>query len=289
MWYQLEIEACRPDEVENLSDILETSGALSITLSDKNDDPVLEPLPGATPLWPEVTIKALFLYEELAQEIARNLSKLYTHLQVTISKLPDQDWERAWMDDFKPQCFGDRLWVCPSWLTPPSPKEINLILDPGLAFGTGTHPTTQLCLTWLAKADLSSKVMIDYGCGSGILALAALKLDAQLVHAVDIDPQALQATQSNAEVNKINAQQLIITSPDKLTVKVDLLIANILLTPLLQLKDKFKQLLNKQGMLVVSGILNEQTASLIEAYQSDFVHQQTDTLADWSLLVFTCR
>ncbi|WP_131781151.1 50S ribosomal protein L11 methyltransferase [Legionella gresilensis] len=289
MWYQLEIEACRPDEVDNLSDILETSGALSITLSDKNDDPVLEPLPGATPLWPEVTIKALFLYEELAQEIANNLSKLYTHLQLTISTLPDQDWERAWMDDFKPQCFGERLWVCPSWLTPPNPKEINLILDPGLAFGTGTHPTTQLCLTWLAKADLASKVMIDYGCGSGILALAALKLGAQLVHAVDIDPQALQATHSNAGVNQINEQQLNITSPDKIIDKADLLIANILLTPLLQLKDRFKQLLNEQGMLVVSGILKEQTANLIEAYQKDFVHQQTDNLSDWSLLVFTCR
>ncbi|MGQ3887989.1 50S ribosomal protein L11 methyltransferase [Legionella sp. CNM-1927-20] len=289
MWYQLEIEVCRPDEVDNLSDILETSGALSITLSDKNDDPVLEPLPGATPLWPEVTIKALFLYEEIAQELAYNLSKLYTHLQINISTLPDQDWERAWMDDFKPQCFGERLWVCPSWIDPPKPMAINLILDPGLAFGTGTHPTTQLCLTWLAKADLSHKVIIDYGCGSGILALAALKLGVQLAHAVDIDPQALQATQSNAKVNQINEQQLIITTPDKLTDKADLLIANILLTPLLQLKAKFKQLLNKQGILVVSGILNDQAATLIEAYKNDFVHQQTDNLADWSLLVFTSR
>jgi ribosomal protein L11 methyltransferase len=289
VWYQLEIEVCRPEEVDILSDILETSGALSITLSDKNDDPVLEPLPGSTPLWPEITIKALFLDEDLAQEVSQNLSKLHTHLQINISSLPDQDWERAWMEDFKPQRFGERLWVCPSWLTPPNPMDINLILDPGLAFGTGTHPTTQLCLTWLAKADLSHKIVIDYGCGSGILALAALKLGADLAQAVDIDPQALQATQSNAQVNQINEQQLIITSPDKLTEKANLLIANILLTPLLQLKDRFKQLLHQQGTLIVSGILNEQVDSLIKAYQDDFIHQQTDNLADWSLLVFTRR
>ncbi|WP_419420200.1 50S ribosomal protein L11 methyltransferase [Legionella sp. D16C41] len=289
MWYQLEIDVCLSEEVDNLSDILETSGAVSITLSDKNDNPVLEPLPGSTPLWPEITIKALFLYEELAEEIAKNLLNLYPHLQINIASLPDQDWERAWMDDFKPQQFGERLWVCPSWITPPDPQAVNLILDPGLAFGTGTHPTTQLCLTWLAKAELAAKTIIDYGCGSGILALAALKLGAAFAYAADIDPQALQATQSNAKVNHISEQQLTITVPADLSVQADLIIANILLTPLIELKTRFKQLIAPHGLLVVSGILNEQVADLIEVYQSDFIHQQTNSLADWSLIVFTRR
>ncbi|STX28015.1 ribosomal protein L11 methyltransferase [Legionella beliardensis] len=289
MWYQLEIDVCLPNEVDNLSAILEESGAVSITLSDKNDDPVLEPLPGATPLWPEITLKALYSEEKVADEALQHINQLFPHFHARVTLLPEQNWERAWMDNFKPQQFGERLWVCPSWITPPKPEAINLILDPGLAFGTGTHPTTQLCLTWLARADLANKIVIDYGCGSGILALAALKLGANQVQAVDIDPQALQATKANAEVNNLADEQLSITSPDELTGSADILIANILLTPLLALKAQFKQLIRDQGMLVISGILNEQTVSLIDMYQDDFIHQQTETLEDWSLLVFTHR
>lgn len=289
MWYQLQIEQCHRDEVDSISEALEETGALSITLTDKNDAPVLEPEPGTTPLWPDVIVHALYTEIREAALAKQQLATQFKHLSFSISELADQDWERAWMDDFKPQRFGQRLWICPSWMEPPEPEAVNLILDPGLAFGTGTHPTTSLCLRWLDQADLTNKTVIDYGCGSGILALAALKLGAAKVQAVDIDDQALQATQNNALTNEINSQQLDIGFPEILREPTDILIANILLAPLLTLRTKFRELLKDEGLLIVSGILKEQAASLIEAYQTDFAHQSSADLEDWSLLTFTRR
>ncbi|KTD38923.1 ribosomal protein L11 methyltransferase [Legionella nautarum] len=289
MWYQLQIEHCPRDEVDIISEELEELGALSITLTDKNDDPVLEPAPGTTPLWPEIIINALYANCQDAGLARSSLSSQYQHLSYSIHELADQDWERVWMDDFKPQRFGQRLWICPSWLEPPEPNAVNLILDPGLAFGTGTHPTTSLCLSWLDQADLTDKTAIDYGCGSGILALAALKLGAAKVQAVDIDEQALQATQNNALNNAVNSQQLSIGFPQNLEKPVDVLIANILLAPLLDLGSKFRELLKDTGVLVVSGILDEQALPLISAYKADFRHHSSMNLEGWSLLTFTCR
>lgn len=286
MWYQLQIEQCHRDDVDTLSNQLEESGAVSITLTDKNDDPVLEPLPGTTPLWPDVIINALYTEEQAANEAQILLASSWSGLTMSISVIADKDWERAWMDDFKPQQFGERLWICPSWMEPPEPNAVNLILDPGLAFGTGTHPTTSLCLKWLDKADLNAKTVIDYGCGSGILALAALKLGASQVHAVDIDPQALQATENNAATNNIEKQQLIIDYPPALNTSVDLLIANILLGPLVSLRDDFHRLLNNHGTLLLSGILSEQVPALIEAYQHKFILQQSCHADGWSMLEF---
>lgn len=286
MWFQLKIEECPTQNVELTSEVLEELGALSVSLSDKNDDPILEPAPGETPLWPEVVIQALFNDEETAQTAASELLARYPHLQITHEQLPDQDWERAWMDDFKPQRFGARLWICPSWCTPPEPQAVNLMLDPGLAFGTGTHPTTALCLTWLESADLSQKQLIDFGCGSGILSIAALKLGARAVHAVDIDEQALQATQSNAEGNQIAPDQLTISQPEALKLSADLIIANILLEPLRSLKHQFYDLLKPQGMVVISGILSEQEAILISTYEDLFSVTYREQMDGWSLLVF---
>ncbi|KTD55435.1 50S ribosomal protein L11 methyltransferase [Legionella quateirensis] len=287
VWYQLKIEHCPSEEIEQISEELEESGALSIMLTDKNDNPVLEPEPGTTPLWPEVIIQALYAQAEHAQEAKNTLTLNRPPLECSIEVLADKDWERAWMDDFKPQQFGTRLWICPTWMTPPEPEAVNLMLDPGLAFGTGTHPTTALCLTWLEQADLNNKTLIDYGCGSGILSLAAVKLGAQHVVAVDIDNQALQATQNNALTNDITDQQLSISFPEALQDPVDLIIANILLAPLISLSDRFYQLLNHGAELVVSGILTEQADSLIEAYRDVFTHVKTHHLDGWSLLVFT--
>ena len=147
MRYQLQVEQCHRDEVEQLSEALEEMSALSITLSDKNNDPIMEPEPGTMPLWPNVVITALYAEEQEAEIVKQTLAPQYPHLVFTIHSLPDQDWERVCMDDFKPMCFGERLWICPSWIEPPEPQAITLILDPGLAFGTGTHPTTSLCLS----------------------------------------------------------------------------------------------------------------------------------------------
>lgn len=287
MWFQLKIVNCLREEIEQVSDELEEHGALSVMLTDKNDNPVLEPELGTTPLWPEVVIEALFARAEDAQYARDQLIMTYNRLDCHLDVLPDKDWERAWMDDFKPQRFGATLWICPTWSTPPDANAVNLMLDPGLAFGTGTHPTTSLCLTWLEQAPLDNKLLIDYGCGSGILSLAAIKLGAKHVHAVDIDQQALQATQNNALVNQIGEEQLTISPPDKLELTHDLVIANILLAPLIDLKTRFSDLLHPKGTLVVSGLLSEQAPTLIEAYSSSFTLQTTRHLDGWSLLVFT--
>lgn len=283
---QLTIEHCHQDDVETLSTLLEEYGALSVTLMDEHDHPILEPAPGEVPLWPQLVIEALYEQANDAEQSMQRLSKEYPQVHCHLQPLPEKDWERVCLQDFVPQQFGQRLWICPSWLTPPVPDAINLILDPGLAFGTGTHPTTALCLTWLEQAQLNQLHMIDYGCGSGILAVAALKLGAAQVYAVDIDDQALLATQNNAFNNDIQATQITVSHPEHLHHPVDCIIANILFTPLLQLKQRFKSLLNPAGLLVVSGILIEQSSELITAYSDDFSHLKTMIDGDWALLVF---
>lgn len=284
---QLKIEHCHRDEIEQISQELEETAALSVTLSDKQDDPILEPELGTTPLWPNVVVQALYAEESEAELAIKILSKNFPHLSYSLETLPEQDWERVCKDDVKPQQFGQRLWICPSWIDPPQPDAVNILLDPGLAFGTGTHPTTFLCLTWLEQATLAGKNVIDYGCGSGILALAALKLGAPHVEAVDIDEQALIATQNNATNNDIQATHLAIGFPEALKAPVDILIANILLTPLLNLRDCFHQLLRDQGTLVVSGILEEQAEELTNAYQADFKLTASFTHEGWALLEFS--
>ena len=287
MWYQLTIDNCPREALDEVSDLLEGAGALSISLTDRNDEPILEPEIGTTPVWRENVIQALFDTEEQAQTQQQQLMELFPWLTGAIEEIADQDWQRVSMDLFQPQQFGKNLWICPSWLTPPNPDAVNVILDPGLAFGTGTHPTTSLCLSWLAEADnLAHLKIVDFGCGSGILGIAALKLGAGYVQAVDLDEQALQATQSNANINHINSEQLHIGFPDNLTAENDLVIANILLGPLLTLKNSFKQLLVPGGTLVISGLLSEQMDELITHYQPEFKVQNQQTLDDWSLICF---
>jgi ribosomal protein L11 methyltransferase len=289
VWFQLKIEHCPIIHIEELSEKLEEFGALSIILTDKSDNPILEPEPGTTPLWPEVIIQALFEDVFQAQFTKDELAQTQPNLTLSLEILENKAWERAWMDDFKPQRFGNRLWICPTWSTPPQPEAVNLMLDPGLAFGTGTHSTTALCLTWLEQTELNQKSVIDYGCGSGILSLAALKLGAAEVYAVDIDPQALQATKNNALTNDLDMHLLHIGSPEELNVSVHLIIANILLEPLILLKERFFHLMQDEGQLVVSGILIEQAPMLIKHYESLFLLVEQKYLDDWSLLIFARR
>jgi len=286
VWYQLTIHHALHDQIDSITEALEQEGAVSVSLTDKNDDPVLEPQPGETPLWPEVIISALFSDKNRADNSKTDLSKTYPSLLIHLEEMADRNWETVWMDDFKPIKCGQRLWICPSWHTPPDANAVNLKLDPGLAFGSGTHATTSLCLQWLDQADLLNKDLIDFGCGSGILALAALKLGAHHVYAVDIDQQALQATNQNAQENKIEKNRLTTSTPEHLHQPVEIVIANILLSPLVDLKLRFHELLKKNGTLVVSGILSEQTENLIEAYEDEFQLQQSQIKEDWGLLVF---
>lgn len=287
---QLEIENCKEEDAEAISELLEEFGALSVTFTDQYDNPILEPEPGALNLlWPYVLVRALFDETQNTAEILNAINVNYPALTCTIDTLPEQDWVRTALADFKPQQFGENLWVCPSWITPPIPSAINLILDPGLAFGTGSHPTTGLCLAWLEKHKPQNKTVIDYGCGSGILAIAALKLKASHVYAVDIDEQALIATENNARNNQIDPLTLSISLPEKLEVKVDLIIANILLAPLLLLKSQFVSLLKENGTLLVSGILESQKDELITFYSDKFLLVNMEQEAEWAMLYFNLK
>ena len=277
-WLQIIIEAV-PGEVEQCENALLSAGASAITLKDNADQPLFEPPPGETPVWQDTQLTGLFdaaidpdlLVLQLASEWPGALP-VYR-----IEILEDKDWEREWMTYYHPMCFGHRLWICPSTQEPPDPAAVNLMLDPGLAFGTGTHPTTSLCLEWLDKSDVEEKHIIDYGCGSGVLAIAALLLGADTALAVDNDPQALQATHENARRNGIDNTCLQIVSPQHgITEPADIVLANILAGPLMSLAKVMADLTVKGGSLVLSGILVEQVTQIKQAYQQwfDFVQQQ---------------
>lgn len=287
--YELRISPCSEDIADSLSEALENLGALSVSMMDYEDDPILEPGVGETPLWNQLIIIGLFEAHEAAVQAQQYVEKTHPTVKQTLEKLPEQDWERVCLERFQPIQFGRRLWICPSWMTPPEKDAVNLILDPGLAFGTGTHNTTALCLKWLDAHDLSCKTVIDYGCGSGILALAALKLGAKHAYAVDIDDQALLATAQNQAVNGISDALITISHPEKLNIAVDLIVANILLTPLLNLETTFQRLLKPEGRLIVSGIFASQRDMLIDAYQHHFHLETSETSDEWALIEFRRR
>jgi len=190
---------------EPLSDAFMEVNAASVTFQDAQDQPIFEPELNTTPVWQQTKVIGLFDAQVDAQAIIQQLTQLIPEIKADtykVEQLEDKDWVRAWMDQFKPMQFGQNLWIVPSWSTPPNPNAVNLMLDPGLAFGTGTHPTTSLCLTWLDQHPPKALSVIDYGCGSGILALAAQKLSAASVTGTDIDPQAITASKQNAERNQ---------------------------------------------------------------------------------------
>ncbi|RMG58083.1 MAG: 50S ribosomal protein L11 methyltransferase [Gammaproteobacteria bacterium] len=283
-WRQLKLH-CRAEQSEALEDGLLAAGAQSITLSDAEDSPVLEPLPGEIRIWPEVIVTALFDADTDTGGVLETLRGLGLEWDsAEWELLQDREWERAWMDDFRPMRFGQRLWVCPSWCTPPEPGAVNLLFDPGLAFGSGTHPTTALCLEWLDAHPPQGLDVIDYGCGSGILAIAALRLGARHATGLDIDPQAIEATQANAERNAI--------APERLRVALvgahepaaaDLVLANILAGPLTELAPELSRLVRPGGRLVLSGILREQADDLIEAYAAQGLMMEAPELReDWA-------
>jgi ribosomal protein L11 methyltransferase len=286
-WLQLILET-RPDEAERLSDALSALGAGAVTLQDGADQPLYEPPPGETPLWSATRVVGLFeadtdmaaLLQQLAQALAWETLPPWR-----ISPLEDKDWEREWMDRFQPMRFGERLWICPSWREPPEPEAINILLDPGLAFGTGTHPTTSLCLEWLdahaAQHPFEYEQVIDYGCGSGILAVAAAKLGAQHIWAVDNDPQALIATRANAAKNAVTAA-ITAVAPQRLPEQpVALLLANILAQPLMDLAPKFARLVVPGGHIVLSGILSHQADQVAAAYAPAFDMAPPVQREDW--------
>jgi len=281
---------CTKEWATPLSDRLSELGALSVTYLDAEDEPIYEPKNDETRLWSRTCVHALFEHD--AQNITSALFDLEPELAEDLREIEwltieEQAWERAWMDSFAPMHFGHDLWVVPSHTPAPNPDGVNIFLDPGLAFGSGTHETTRLCLEWLAAHPPKDKIVIDYGCGSGILAIAAKKLKAQSVWALDIDEQALIATKDNLLRNQLDpiALQTVLNAED-ITEKADILMANILAAPLQELTLTFYDLLKPNGTLVLSGILKEQSQQLINHYAAQFHFIQESVLGDWIRLVF---
>ena len=275
---------------EHLEDLLFSCGAVSVSYEDAADEPILEPSLGDHPLWSNIFLQAHFIHQEqiqLATKALENDPSISN--QIILEQINDQGWQESFQQRFSAMQFG-RLWIYPSWQDNPAPDGLSLQLDPGLAFGTGHHPTTSLCLQWLSNATLNDLTLTDFGCGSGILALAALRLGAQHVYAVDIDPQALIATRENIACNNLPLEDFTIGKAECLADShSDIIIANILAAPLLELRSLFLEYLKPKGILVVSGILNTQVESIKTAYADGFQHLETTTEQDWACLCFQRR
>jgi ribosomal protein L11 methyltransferase len=272
--------ACRADAEA----ALEAAGALAISLEDAADVPILEPAPGETPLWPRLVLSALFEAGCDRAGVERALAGCLDAEAVPASwsEVPDQEWTRAWMDRFEPMRFGRRLWIYPSTIEPPAQTDAVIVrLDPGLAFGTGTHPTTALCLEWLDTIEPAGLRVIDYGCGSGVLAVAALKLGAVHALGIDNDPQALVASRDNAGRNGVGARLDLALPEDCGAVSADVLVANILAGPLATLAPRFAALLAPGGRLAVSGILPGQEDELLARYGPGFERLHVTAREGW--------
>lgn len=271
-WLQLTLSVV-PSNADQMGDILSNIGAQAVTFQDAAADPVFEPAPGTTPLWTHTRVIGLFPSDIDTDQVLARLSaclKPNPLPNYQFNPLEDKDWDRAWMEHFQPLHVGGQLWICPSWRAPVDPKAVNILLDPGLAFGTGSHPTTALCLEWLAHHPMQKADVVDYGCGSGILAIAAAKLGAKKVMAIDYDPQALQATRNNADKNGVS-QNIVTGLPGELPEQpTDIVLANILANPLMELAPLFARLVKPGKYLVLSGVLAEQAEQVALHYRTWF-------------------
>lgn len=276
-WLQIHITVDQA-QVDFTETLLSSLGAVSVTLDDAENQDLLEPLPGETPLWNKVIVTGIYAQEE-GEEI--DVNALTTFITTQMPEAPlrhefleDQEWERTWMDAYEPIQIGEKFWIVPEWMEAPDADAVNIKLDPGLAFGTGNHASTFLCLQWLGQTDVKDKIVIDYGCGSGILGVAALLLGAKKVYATDIDPQAVLATQQNAELNGVLGN-LFVGLPDEFNEefkaqKADVFVANILAGPLMALAPEFATLVKSEGEFALAGILEEQVADVSSVYSEFF-------------------
>ena len=261
-------------------------GASAITLADARDEPVFEPAPGEMRLWPATRLQALFAPGTPQDTTVHGLGVALglDPDQLEVRWIADRAWEREWLREFHARRFGRRLWICPHHEHVTDPGAAVLRLDPGLAFGTGTHPSTALCLEWLDAHPPVDCDVIDYGCGSGVLALAAARLGAHTVHCFDIDPQALIATRDNAAANRLSGHIRPCESAEALAAPVALLMANILLTPLVALAPRFGALVRPGGQILLAGLLESQAEEARQAYSSWFTLSPVGAREDWIAL-----
>lgn len=285
MWRQLAVTV-EESLAETVADWLAEQGALSVSFDDAGDQPLFEPPPGTTPLWARTRVTALFEAGVEVEGIVVAAERAFgDQLQDAGSTdVADRIWERAWMEHFRPMRFGRRLWICPSGVAPPEPGMVNVVLDPGLAFGTGTHPTTSLCLEWLESLGLEGLTLVDYGCGSGILAVAGLKLGARSALGIDIDPQALTASADNARKNAVAGRLTLAYPEDPRHEPADVVVANILAGPLVELAGDILSLLKPGGRLALSGLLAEQAEAVAHAYASAVDFEPVRLREEWAML-----
>ena len=276
-WLQIHITVDQA-QVDYTETLLSSLGAVSVTLDDAENQELLEPLPGETPLWNKVIVTGIYAQED-DEEI--DVTALETFIKTQMPEAPlrsefmeDQEWERTWMDAYEPIQIAEKYWIVPQWMEAPEPDAVNIKLDPGLAFGTGNHASTFLCLQWLGKTDVKDKIVIDYGCGSGILGVAALLLGAKKVYATDIDPQAVHATQQNAELNGV-LDNLYVGLPEEFNEtfknqKAGVFVANILASPLMALAPEFSTLIKSEGEFALAGVIKEQVDDVSAVYSEFF-------------------
>lgn len=281
-WQQLHIQ-CDKNHIELAEALLLEEGAVSILLEDAGDEPLFEPLPNETPLWSDIVLTAVFDthtttdfaecdFERMASDVASQVDAT----RFWLTTLEDKDWHKEWTKHYQPIKISDKLWIVPQWQSPPDPHAINILMEAGLAFGTGYHATTRLCLDWLDKQDLAGKTVLDYGCGSGILGIGALLLGAKQVLAVDIDPQAILAATQNAHQNGIDDRlQAFLPDEfaalfDKDTPKVDVITANILAKPLIGFAPYFAKILPQNTTIVLAGLIQSQVEEVLQAYRPYF-------------------
>ncbi|MDT8451505.1 MAG: 50S ribosomal protein L11 methyltransferase [Gammaproteobacteria bacterium] len=288
-WLQISVHTTQ-NHAEQVEAVLLQNGACSITLNDAADEPILEPAPGETPIWQNIIATGMFDNTEDRPRLLANIETALQHsdYRITSELLEDQNWTRSWMDDYHAMQFGERLWICPWHIDPPEPDATNLRLDPGLAFGTGTHPTTSLCLSWLDQHIQQQQSLLDFGCGSGILAIAALLLGLEHADGVDIDPQALEASLANAKANQVEERLDLFSteqfSAERSQQQYDIVVANILSGPLVELAPMLARHTRAGGNIVLSGILAEQADSVINAYAPFFKMDAPTFMEDWVLL-----
>ncbi len=281
----LRISVAPPESLrEDCEQVLFSCGASSVSLESAGNDEVIEPSPGETPVWRDTRLVALFPEDTQTELVAARLTETLGKKPALKARLlEDRVWERVWLDDFKPTHIAESLWVSPKHAPVDEPGAVVIRMDPGLAFGSGTHTTTALCLEWLARHPIWGSVL-DYGCGSGILAIAALKLGANRATATDIDPQALTATSANATANGVSSR-IKVTSSDTLACKEhDVIVANILADALIALAPRLAKLSRPGGDLVLSGILRRQVDSVLTAYDPWFRFDTPTERDDWVLL-----
>ncbi len=285
--FQLRVQI-NAQAAEHIEELLFTCGAVSVSYEDAADEPILESNIGDHPLWSTLFLQGHYTSEQSIQLATKALENdPSVSQQIILAQIEDQDWQANFQQQFSAMQFGP-LWIYPSWEDNPAPDGISLQLDPGLAFGTGHHATTSSCLSWLGNTELKNLSLIDFGCGSGILALAASRLGATHVHAVDFDPQAVTATLDNIDRNQLDVSDFTVGTSDCLTgITTDIIIANILATPLIELREVFLQHLKANGTLLVSGILHSQTESICQHYAQDFRCNQVYLQEEWACISFT--